>query len=58
LNLRFASADYLDFWRSHPAFARDWSPELERYLAYDLVSAGRRLRPATRTRRQSKTRST
>ena len=49
LNLRFASvAEYLDFWRSHPAFARDWTPELERYLAYDLVSAGEEgLRPAT-----------
>ena len=49
LNLRFSSvAEYLDFWRSHPAFARDWTPELERYLAYDLVSAGEEgLRPAT-----------
>ena len=47
--LRFASvAEYLDFWRSHPAFTRDWTPELERYLAYDLVSAGEEgLRPAT-----------
>lgn len=51
LNLRFDDvAAYLDFWRSHPAFARDWSPELERYLAYDLVAAEDgtgRLRPAT-----------
>lgn len=59
LTLRFDSTeDYLDFWRSHPAFQDDWSPALERYLAYDLVpeaaegaAAGSaeppRLRPAT-----------
>ncbi|MBN9176150.1 MAG: alpha/beta fold hydrolase [Microbacterium sp.] len=49
LNLRFASdTEYLDFWRAHPAFVRDWTPELERYLAYDLVPAGEEgLRPAT-----------
>lgn len=51
LNLRFDDVDaYLDFWRDHPAFAEDWSPELERYLAYDLVPASDdegRLRPAT-----------
>lgn len=48
LNLRFASTDaYLDFWRDHPAFTHDWSAELERYLAYDLVAAGGGLRPAT-----------
>lgn len=48
LNLRFDSAaDYLDFWRDHPAFAADWTPELERYLSYDLVPDGDRLRPAT-----------
>ena len=49
LHLRFPSTEaYLDFWRDHPAFAEDWSPELERYLAYDLVPAGEEgLRPAT-----------
>lgn len=48
LNLRFNTAeDYLDFWRDHPAFADAWSPQLERYLAYDLVPDGARLRPAT-----------
>lgn len=49
LNLRFADvAEYLDFWRDHPAFAADWTPALERYLAYDLVPAGDGgLRPAT-----------
>lgn len=48
LNLRFDTvADYLDFWRPHPAFVGAWSPELEHYLAYDLVPDGARLRPAT-----------
>lgn len=48
LNMRFADAqDYLAFWREHPAFAEDWSPELEHYLAYDLVPDGVTFRPAT-----------
>lgn len=48
LAMRFASTgDYLDFWRAHPAFANDWTPELERYLAYDLVGEEPELRPAT-----------
>jgi lipase len=48
LAMRFASVDaYLDFWRAHPAFRRDWTPELEAYLAYDLVGAEPDLRPAT-----------
>src|SRR5690606_24635905 len=48
LAMRFASAgDYLGFWRAHPAFAHDWTPELERYLAYDLVGEEPELRPAT-----------
>lgn len=49
LSMRFASVDaYLDFWRGHPAFHDDWSPELERYLAYDLVADGDGgFRPAT-----------
>ena len=50
---------YLDFWRAHPAFRRDWSPELEAYLAYDLVggrspSCG----PRRATRHSKRTRST
>jgi lipase len=37
LTMTFATtADYLDFWRPHPAFAGAWTPELEAYLAYDL----------------------
>ncbi|GAA1322344.1 alpha/beta fold hydrolase [Leucobacter albus] len=48
LSMRFANVDaYLDFWRDHPAFVRDWSSELEAYFAYDLVPDGDALRPAT-----------
>ncbi len=49
LDMTFAStAEYLDFWRAHPAFAEDWTAELEQYLAYDLVDNGRgSLSPAT-----------
>jgi len=49
LDMRFASTeDYLDFWRAHPAFVHAWTPELEAYLAYDLVDDGDGgLRPAT-----------
>lgn len=48
LSMRFAGVDaYLDFWRGHPAFAKDWSRELEAYFAYDLVPGDGGLRPAT-----------
>jgi lipase len=49
LSMRFADAgEYSDFWRRHPAFASDWTPELESYLAYDLVDDGAgAFRPAT-----------
>lgn len=49
LSMRFADEEeYLDFWRAHPAFRADWTPELERYLRYDLVADGDgSLRPAT-----------
>lgn len=36
-----------EFWRDHPAFADDWSEELEEYIAYDLVPEGDRFRSAT-----------
>ncbi|UJP11257.1 alpha/beta fold hydrolase [Microbacterium sp. KUDC0406] len=36
-----------EFWRPHPAFAEDWSAELEAYIAYDLVPDGDAYRPAT-----------
>lgn len=48
LAMRFPTVeDYLDFWRAHPAFRRDWTPQLEAYLAYDLVGEEPELRPAT-----------
>ena len=49
LSMRFADVgEYLEFWRGHPAFRADWTPELEDYLAYDLVDDGAgSLRPAT-----------
>lgn len=48
LSMRFDSvAEYLDFWRPHPAFVNDWSPEVEAYFAYDLIPAGGALRSAT-----------
>ena len=49
LSMRFANTgEYLDFWRRHPAFDGAWTPELERYLAYDLVDDGAgAFRPAT-----------
>ncbi len=40
LDMHFASLqDYRDFWRSHPAFADDWSVYVERYVDYDLIGA-------------------
>ncbi|MBY6060892.1 alpha/beta hydrolase [Microbacterium esteraromaticum] len=36
-----------EFWRRHPAFADDWSAELDAYIAYDLVPDGDVLRAAT-----------
>jgi pimeloyl-ACP methyl ester carboxylesterase len=37
LSMIFESqSGYLDFWRQHPAFQRDWSDDIEAYLEYDL----------------------
>lgn len=48
LSMQFASVDaYLEFWRAHPAFTGEWTPELEQYFAYDLVPAGTQLQSAT-----------
>ena len=49
LSMRFADPEeYFSFWRAHPAFAQDWSAELEAYLTYDLVPDGAgALQPAT-----------
>lgn len=50
LSMEFADADaYLDFWRAHPAFARDWSPVVEEYARYDLDGRAPQLRPSTVT---------
>lgn len=49
LAMTFADRDdYRDFWRPHPAFASDWTADLEGYLDYDLVGEEPELRPATR----------
>jgi pimeloyl-ACP methyl ester carboxylesterase len=38
LAITFPSADqYVEGWRSHPAFARVWDDDLEAYARYDLV---------------------
>ena len=59
LAMRFSSLDdYLDFWRAHPAFRRDWSPVLEAYLAYDLVGEAPSCGRPRATRRSRRTRST
>lgn len=50
LDMQFPDREaYRDFWRAHPAFndPRDWSPELEEYLDYDLVGHEPRLRSRT-----------
>jgi pimeloyl-ACP methyl ester carboxylesterase len=48
LGRQFASPeDYLEYWRKHPAFARDWTPEVEDYIRYDLDGEAPRLHPAT-----------
>ncbi|MFS0894378.1 alpha/beta fold hydrolase [Microbacterium sp. 179-I 3D3 NHS] len=45
LEMVFADEDAaLDFWRVHPAFARDWSPAVEQYARYDLVGEAPALR--------------
>lgn len=49
LSMEFASVEkYAEFWRQHPAFRTAWGPELDAYLAYDLVGEPPHLRPATR----------
>jgi pimeloyl-ACP methyl ester carboxylesterase len=31
---------YRQFWQSHPAFAGDWTPEIEAYIQHDLIGPG------------------
>ena len=41
LSVEFASRDdYRDFWRRHPAFDFEWTPELDAYLQHDLIGDG------------------
>ncbi|MHC9044748.1 alpha/beta hydrolase [Microbacterium saperdae] len=48
LSMEFAADDaYLDFWRRHPAFLRDWSPAVESYARYDLDGEPPHRRPST-----------
>jgi pimeloyl-ACP methyl ester carboxylesterase len=36
LQATYTRAEYRDWFRRHPAFARDWTPEAEAYADYDL----------------------
>jgi lipase len=46
LGMTFAKAeDYLDMWRTHPAFAGPWDHDVEAYLTYDMVAAFDEERP-------------
>jgi lipase len=36
LQTSYTREGYRDWFRSHPAFARDWTPEVEEYADYDL----------------------
>jgi pimeloyl-ACP methyl ester carboxylesterase len=36
LRTSYTREGYRDWFRGHPAFARDWSPEVEEYADYDL----------------------
>jgi lipase len=40
---------YREFWRAHPAFANDWSPDVEDYVDYDLVGTEPALRSSAST---------
>ncbi|WP_232818920.1 alpha/beta fold hydrolase [Homoserinimonas sp. OAct 916] len=48
LTQTFASrAEYARFWRRHPAFADQWSPEFEAYVDYDLDETDSGFIPST-----------
>jgi pimeloyl-ACP methyl ester carboxylesterase len=41
LDITFATREeYREFWRRHPAFGFEWTPELEAYLMHDLIGEG------------------
>ena len=47
LSMTFANKEaYYDFWRGHPAFKADFTPDIAAYADYDLVPAGDALRPS------------
>jgi len=47
LSQTFTSPEaYLDFWRAHPAFASDWSPDVAAFARYDLDGVDPRLHPS------------
>lgn len=49
LTQRFAGREeYADFWRAHPAFAGQWSPEIAAYVDYDLDESSAGFIPSTR----------
>jgi lipase len=39
-------ATYLEFWKSHPAFAEQWSQAVQDYANYDLTGTEPELRPS------------
>jgi pimeloyl-ACP methyl ester carboxylesterase len=48
LTMEFPNREaYREFWRRHPAFADDWSDDLEAYVDYDLHGSEPRLRSRT-----------
>ncbi|OZB81953.1 MAG: hypothetical protein B7X32_15160 [Microbacterium sp. 13-71-7] len=48
LSMEFRDEEaYLDFWRIHPAFARDWSRAIETYARHDLDGSAPHLRSST-----------
>lgn len=48
LSMTFASrAEYVDFWRKHPAFSGHWNQAVEDYVNYDLVGSEPELRPSS-----------
>lgn len=49
LRMQYPDRDaYLAFWRAHPAFAADWTDDVERYALYDLRDVDGGVRPRTR----------
>ena len=47
LSMTFASKEaYHDFWRAHPAFKDDFTPDIAAYSDYDLVPAGDAFKPS------------